>query len=102
MTDKRKFTTYERDGESALDYAVFRSYTSRLGLFMTADPYDGSARVGDPQTWNRYAYVGIIRQVRWTRLVSVLLKVPTSTALPHLAGHLSPWEDGGLECSLVE
>ncbi len=29
MTDQWKFTTYERDGESDLVYAIYRSYTSR-------------------------------------------------------------------------
>ncbi|MBI2677145.1 MAG: RHS repeat-associated core domain-containing protein, partial [Candidatus Koribacter versatilis] len=51
---RQKFTTYERDGESQLDYANARSFIPRLGRFLTADPLAGS--IGDPQTLGRYAY----------------------------------------------
>ncbi len=51
-----KFTGYERDSETQLDYAFARYYNSRLGRLMSADPLMGSS--GDPQTLNRYAYVG--------------------------------------------
>ncbi len=33
-TSKWQFTTYERDSESTLDYAMFRYVNSRLGRFM--------------------------------------------------------------------
>lgn len=52
--DKWKFTSYERDPESLLDYAMFRYHASRLGRFMTPDPIAGS--VLDPQSLNRYSY----------------------------------------------
>ena len=52
--DKWSFTTYERDGESTLDYAMFRYDSSRLGRFMTPDAIAGS--VHDPQSLNRYSY----------------------------------------------
>src|SRR5690242_12396723 len=32
-----------------------RFYNSRLGAFCSADPVEGQP--GDPQSWNRYAYV---------------------------------------------
>jgi RHS repeat-associated protein len=56
--NQQNFTTYLREptAESGLDYAMARYYPSSLGRFMTADP----ALVGDPgdpQSWNRYAYV---------------------------------------------
>ncbi len=51
-----KFTGYERDSETGLDYAFARYYDSRLGRFMSADPMGGDAT--DPQSLNRYAYVG--------------------------------------------
>ncbi|HTV57679.1 MAG TPA: RHS repeat-associated core domain-containing protein [Verrucomicrobiae bacterium] len=51
-----KFTGYERDEETGLDYAFARYYNQRLGRFMSADPLAGA--VSNPQTLNRYAYVG--------------------------------------------
>ena len=56
QNNKRFFTTYERDSESGLDYALARFYDSRVGSFCSADPVEGN--VEDPQSWNRYAYVG--------------------------------------------
>lgn len=50
-----KFTGYERDVESGLDYASARHFSSALGRFMSPDPLSGYA--GNPQSWNRYAYV---------------------------------------------
>ena len=54
-TTKWRFTSYERDSESANDYAIFRYHSNRLGRFMTPDPLASS--VADPQSLNRYAYV---------------------------------------------
>ena len=50
-----KFTSYERDSESGLDYAINRFDSSRIGRFMTPDPVGGNP--SDSQSWNRYAYV---------------------------------------------
>lgn len=49
------FSTYERDAESGNDYALSRSYASTQGRFLSPDSLEGI--VGDPQSWNRYAYV---------------------------------------------
>jgi len=51
---KLKFTTYERDSESANDYAMARTYINRFGRFPSTDPIPGS--LGDPQSLNRYTY----------------------------------------------
>jgi RHS repeat-associated protein len=48
------FTSYDRDSETGLDYALARYYNSRTGTFCSADPLAGSP--GDPQSWNRYPY----------------------------------------------
>lgn len=48
------FTSYQRDSESGLDYAVARYYNSRTGTFCSADPLAGDP--SDPQSWNRYPY----------------------------------------------
>jgi RHS repeat-associated protein len=53
-----KFTGYERDSETGLDYAYNRYYNSRIGRFMSADPSGlASANFNSPQSLNRYAYV---------------------------------------------
>jgi RHS repeat-associated protein len=55
---KWAFTNYERDnaaGDSGLDYAYARFYSSRLGRFMSVDPLSGS--IGNPQSLNRFSYV---------------------------------------------
>lgn len=56
-TVRQKFTQYERDAESGLDYARARYYASGGGRFTSPDPFMGSARLGSPQSWNRYSYV---------------------------------------------
>ncbi|HET8888524.1 MAG TPA: RHS repeat-associated core domain-containing protein, partial [Candidatus Angelobacter sp.] len=55
--DKWKFTNYERDsgtGETGLDYANFRYYSSAQGRFMSPDRLAGNLRA--PQSRNRYSY----------------------------------------------
>ncbi len=72
---RQKFTSYERDNETGLDYAQARYYSSIQGRFTSIDPYniiievqasvDSSAQkartkliayLGQPQQWNRYGY----------------------------------------------
>jgi RHS repeat-associated protein len=57
-SNTQEFTTYQRDGESGLDYAMARYYASRSGRFMTPDPGHIGAFPENPQSWNAYAYVG--------------------------------------------
>jgi RHS repeat-associated protein len=57
-TVRQKFTGYERDIESELDYAQARYYNSKHGRFTSVDPLMSSADIANPQTFNRYAYVG--------------------------------------------
>ena len=54
---RQKFTSYERDSESSLDYAGARFYSSSQGRFTSVDPMMASASIGNPQTLNRYSYV---------------------------------------------
>jgi RHS repeat-associated protein len=54
---KTMFATYYRDGNAGLDYARNRYYSNTLGRFLTPDPYQGSANLATPQSWNQYAYV---------------------------------------------
>jgi RHS repeat-associated protein len=52
------FTGYETDTESASNYAVFRNESPSQGRFLRPDPYDGSYDLTDPQSLNRYSYLG--------------------------------------------
>lgn len=63
---RQKFTQKERDAESGLDYFEARYYSSSQGRFISIDPReinfeagteDFLAYLGNPQNWNRYAYV---------------------------------------------
>ena len=53
----RKYTSYEGDGNGD-DDAMMRRYQSALSRFAQPDPYDGSYSLSNPQSFNRYAYVG--------------------------------------------
>lgn len=55
--NSKKFTGYERDAATGLDYARARTYHSGRGRFMQADQLSlGAADFNRPQTLNRYAY----------------------------------------------
>jgi RHS repeat-associated protein len=54
---RQKFTSYERDIESSLDYAGARFYSNNQGRFTSIDPLMESAVTANPQTFNRYSYV---------------------------------------------
>jgi RHS repeat-associated protein len=53
---RQKFTGYERDIETDLDFAQARMYVNRLGRFTAVDPLLESGEPIKPQTWNRYVY----------------------------------------------
>ncbi|MFN7928346.1 MAG: RHS repeat-associated core domain-containing protein [Blastocatellia bacterium] len=53
---RQKFTGYERDTETGLDYAQARMYANVQGRFTSPDPLLESGRPEDAQSWNRYAY----------------------------------------------
>jgi RHS repeat-associated protein len=52
------FTGYESDSETTSDYAVNRNLGMTMGRFNRPDPYDGSYDQTNPQSLNRYNYVG--------------------------------------------
>ncbi len=54
---RQKFTSYERDNESDLDFAEARMYNSKHGRFTAVDPELQSMKPMIPQSWNRYTYV---------------------------------------------
>lgn len=55
---RQKFTGYERDNETALDFAEVRMYLAPLGRFSAPDPENAGAFQSEPQSWNGYIYVG--------------------------------------------
>ncbi len=54
---RQKFTGYQKDSETQLDFAEARMYENRFGRFTAVDPLLASGRSANPQTFNRYAYV---------------------------------------------
>lgn len=55
--EKHHFTSYEAESGSGTDYAVNRQYSQGVGRFGSADPYQASSYLVNPQSWNRYSYV---------------------------------------------
>jgi RHS repeat-associated protein len=54
---RQKYTGYERDFETGLDYAQARYYSSMHGRFLSVDPQHFQVTMGfDPQLFNLYAY----------------------------------------------
>jgi RHS repeat-associated protein len=52
-----KFTGFERDSETNLDFAKARHLGSVMGRFLSPDPHNAGAIATSPQTWNAYVYV---------------------------------------------
>jgi RHS repeat-associated protein len=55
-TTRQRFTGYELDTETGLDFAQARYYGNGLGRFTGADPSMESMILIVPQSWNRYTY----------------------------------------------
>lgn len=53
---RQKFTGYQKDSETSLDFAEARMYENRYGRFTAVDPLIASGKSANPQTFNRYAY----------------------------------------------
>ena len=51
-----EFTGKERDAETGFDYLGARYFSGAQGRFTSPDPLIASAKLEDPQTWNRYVY----------------------------------------------
>jgi RHS repeat-associated protein len=54
---RQKYGLTERDDATGLDHTWFRKNENRAGRWTSPDPYNGSASIGNPQSFNRYAYV---------------------------------------------
>lgn len=55
---RQRFTGYQKDKETSLDFAEARMYANSLGRFTAVDPLLASGKSANPQTFNRYVYVG--------------------------------------------
>ena len=54
---RQKFTGYQEDSETNLDFAEARMYENRHARFTAVDPLLASGKNLNPQTFNRYVYV---------------------------------------------
>jgi RHS repeat-associated protein len=54
---RQRFTGYQKDEETGLDFAEARMYQNLHGRFTVVDPLLASGKSADPQTFNRYVYV---------------------------------------------
>ena len=54
---RKRFTGYEKDKETSLDFAEARYYNDQSGRFTTVDPLLASGKSANPQSFNRYVYV---------------------------------------------
>ena len=101
----QKYTGAERDYESQLDFLQARYLASMQGRFLSPDPFNAGAQIGDPQTWNGYAYVGN-NPLRYTDLTGKcffcvlddviidVFKVVGTVELFGLTGGLAPFFGG--------
>ena len=53
---RKRFTGYEKDQETGLDFAEARYYNNQHGRFTAVDPMLASGLSSNPQTFNRYSY----------------------------------------------
>jgi RHS repeat-associated protein len=53
---RQRFTGYQKDDETGLDFAEARYYNDAHGRFTAVDPLLASGKSVNPQTFNRYVY----------------------------------------------
>ncbi|MBK8811752.1 MAG: hypothetical protein IPN69_13605 [Acidobacteria bacterium] len=56
QANRQGYGLTEKDS-TGLNHTWFRKNENRAGRWTSPDPYNGSASVGNPQSWNRYSYV---------------------------------------------
>ncbi len=57
-TDANHYAQLDHDVETDTDYAEFRQYSNAQGRWLSPDPYHGSYKMRNPQSFNRYVYAG--------------------------------------------
>jgi RHS repeat-associated protein len=55
---RQRYAGMYDDEASGLDHTLWRKYESSLGRRTSPDPSTESMSIGDPQSFNRYSYVG--------------------------------------------
>lgn len=55
---RQKYGMTERDDATGFDHTWFRKNENQAGRWTSPDPYNGSMNLGNPQSFNRYSYVG--------------------------------------------
>ncbi len=53
---RQRFTGYQKDSETSLDFAEARMYENRYGRFTAIDPLLASGKSANPQSFNRFTY----------------------------------------------
>ena len=57
-TIRQRFTGYQKDNETGLDFAEARMYQNQHARFTAIDPLLASGKSDNPQTFNRFVYAG--------------------------------------------
>ena len=57
-TDANHYAVLDHDRETDTDYAQYRQYANMQGRWLSPDPYSGSYKKRNPQSFNRYVYAG--------------------------------------------
>lgn len=57
-SSRQRYALTERDEATGLDHTWWRKYEQSAGRWTSPDPFGGSMDISNPQSFNRYAYVG--------------------------------------------
>ncbi len=55
---RQKYAGMESDDATGMDHTLWRQYDSSFGRWTSPDPYTASMTIANPQSFNRYSYVG--------------------------------------------
>lgn len=80
------------------DYADERYYTSTWGRFLTPDPYVATDGLKNPQSWNRYGYVGD-DPVNYNDPSGLLMRAPEGP--PQMSCIINGWPWPDIMCQLI-
>ena len=91
--NSKKFTGYERNWATNLDYAIARTFQHTRGRFTSPDPLGvGASDKANPQSLNRYTYVGndSINFVDLSGLLAVIC-LPDTSYSDSSGNYISSW-----------